>query len=88
MIARKYSQFWLLSIAILLVSSSAFGLLSQVVAMSTDKGIDQATAVTILSTLSLSSIGARLLVGYFLDRLYAPAVGIVIFALLGWALFS
>lgn len=82
-IARNYRQFWLLSIAIFLVSSATFGLMGQVVPMTTDKGIDQVMAVSILSVLSLSSIGARLIVGFLLDRFYAPAIGIVIFLLCG-----
>ncbi|MGW0025359.1 MFS transporter [Rhodococcus sp. NPDC003383] len=80
-VARKYRQFWLLSVAIFLVSSATFGLMSQVVPMTTDKGISQGTAVSVLSVLSLASIFARLLVGYLLDRFYAPAIGAVIFAL-------
>ena len=80
-VARKYRQFWLLSIAIFFVSSATFGLMSQIVPMTTDKGISQGTAVSILSVLSLASVSARLLVGYLLDRFYAPAIGSIIFAL-------
>lgn len=80
-IARSYRQFWLLSIAIFLVSSATFGLMGQVVPMTTDKGIDQVTAVGILSVLSLSSLFARLVVGFLLDRFYAPLIGTIIFAL-------
>ncbi|GAA2864582.1 MFS transporter [Pseudonocardia halophobica] len=80
-VARRYRQFWLLCGAIFLVSSATFGLMSQVVPMTTDKGIGQGTAVSVLSVLSLSSLAARLLVGYLLDRFYAPAIGAVIFAL-------
>lgn len=82
-IARRYRQFWLLCTAIFLVSSATFGLMSQVVPMTTDKGIAQGVAVSILSVLSLSSLAARLLVGYLLDRFYAPVIGAVIFALCG-----
>lgn len=80
-VARKYRQFWLLSAAIFLVSSATFGLMSQVVPMTTDKGIATGTAVSVLSVLSLSSLVARLLVGYLLDRFYAPVIGAIIFAL-------
>ncbi len=80
-IARSYRQFWLLSISIFLVSSATFGLMGQVVPMTTDKGIDQVTAVGILSVLSLSSLFARLVVGFLLDRFYAPVIGTIIFAL-------
>ncbi|MBQ0923579.1 MFS transporter [Saccharopolyspora endophytica] len=80
-VARKYRQFWLLSVSIFLVSSATFGLMSQVVPMATDKGIDKAVAVSVLSVLSLSSLLARLLVGYLLDRFYAPVIAAIIFAL-------
>ncbi|OUC80255.1 MFS transporter [Gordonia lacunae] len=82
-LARQSRQFWLLSIAIFLVSSATFGLMSQVVPMSTDKGIEQGTAVTILSILSLSSLGARLLTGYLLDHFFAPFVASGIFVACG-----
>ncbi|MBD0860292.1 MFS transporter [Gordonia sp. zg691] len=80
-IARRYRQFWLLAAAIFLVSTATFGLMSQVVPMTTDKGVDQGLAVAILSVLSLSSVVARLVAGYLLDRVFAPVIGIVIFAL-------
>ncbi len=80
-IARSYRQFWLLSMSIFLVSSATFGLMSQIVPMTTDKGISRETAVFVLSVLSLSSIAARLLVGFCLDRFFAPIIGSVIFAL-------
>ncbi|MBY4573386.1 MFS transporter [Gordonia paraffinivorans] len=82
-IAKSYRQFWLLCLAIFLASTATFGLMSQVVPMTTDKGIDRGIAITALSVLSLASIAARLLVGYFLDRLFAPIIGAVIFALCG-----
>jgi len=82
-IARTSRQFWLLSMAIFLVSTATFGLMSQVVPMTTDKGIDRGIAITALSVLSLASIAARLLTGYLLDRVFAPFIGSVIFALCG-----
>lgn len=82
-IARKYRQFWLLSIAIFLVSSATFGLMGQVIPMTTDKGIDQGVAVSVLAVLNLTSVLARLFVGYLLDRVYAPLLSIMIFALCG-----
>ncbi|SDS48710.1 Sugar phosphate permease [Brevibacterium sandarakinum] len=82
-IAKKYRQFWLLSFSIFLVSSATFGLMSAVVPMTTDKGVAQAAAVTALSILSLSSVGARVVTGFLLDRIYAPIVAASIFALCG-----
>lgn len=82
-IAKKYRQFWLLSVSIFLVSSATFGLMSAVVPMTTDKGVAQAAAVTALSILSLASVGARLVTGFLLDRIHAPIVAAGIFALCG-----
>ncbi|GAB89805.1 MFS transporter [Gordonia rhizosphera] len=82
-LARTSRQFWLLSGSIFLVSSATFGLMSQVVPMTTDKGIDKSAAIAALSLLSLSSVGARVLVGYALDRFFAPMIGAIIFALCG-----
>ncbi|MGV9710964.1 MFS transporter [Gordonia sp. NPDC003424] len=82
-IARSSRHFWLLCAAIFLVSSATFGLMAQVVPMTTDKGFDRALAVVILSALSLSSVAARFGVGYLLDRFFAPVIGAVIFALCG-----
>ena len=82
-IAKTYRQFWLLCVSIFLVSTATFGLMSQVVPMTTDKGTDRAVAITALSVLSLASVAARLFAGYLLDRIFAPLIGIVIFALCG-----
>ncbi|GAB26361.1 putative major facilitator superfamily transporter [Gordonia polyisoprenivorans NBRC 16320 = JCM 10675] len=54
--------------------------MSQMVPMPTDKGINPTLAVALLSVLSLSSIVARLIVGYLLDRVFASFVGATIFA--------
>jgi len=86
-VARKYRQFWLLSLAIFLVSSATFGLMGQVIPMTTDKGIDQNIAVSVLSVLNLTSVVARLFTGYLLDRLYAPLLSIVIFAICGFGVY-
>lgn len=86
-VARKYRQFWLLSLSIFLVSSATFGLMGQVVPMTTDKGIDRAGAVAALSVISIASVIARLIVGFLLDRFYAPLIASVIFALCGVGVF-
>jgi MFS family permease len=86
-IAKSSRQFWFLSGAIFLISSATFGMLSQVVPITTDKGIATAVAVTVLSVFSLSSVATRFLVGYLLDRVYAPLIAGVIFTLCGVGVF-
>lgn len=86
-IAKSSRQFWLLAAAIFLISSATFGMLSQVVPITTDKGIASSVAVTVLSVFSLSSVATRFLVGFLLDRVYAPLIAAVIFALCGMGVY-
>jgi MFS family permease len=74
-------QFWLINLAIFLVSAATFGMLSQMVAMATDHGIEKTVALSLLSTISLSSVASRFIVGFLLDRVFAPVLTAVIFAL-------
>jgi MFS family permease len=76
-------HFWLICVAIFLVSAATFGILSQVVAITTDRGVDTAIALSVLSTVSLSSIGSRFVVGFLLDRIWAPLLTAIIFVLCG-----
>ncbi|MDV7240568.1 MULTISPECIES: MFS transporter [Rhodococcus] len=80
-IARGTRQLWLLSAISFLVSAASFGLMSQVVPMTTDKGIDQGLAILALSIINFSSIFARLLTGYLFDKIFAPFVGSFFFIL-------
>lgn len=76
-------QFWLICASIFLVSAATFGILSQVVSITTDRGVDQAVALSVLSTVSLSSMGSRFVVGFLLDRMWAPLLTAIIFILCG-----
>lgn len=80
-LARKHRQLWLLGAVSFLISAASFGLMSQVIPMTTDKGVDLGLAVVVLSTINFSSIFARLLSGYLFDRIFAPLVGSVVFVL-------
>lgn len=76
-------QFWLICVSIFLVSGGTYGILSQIVAITTDRGIDKSVALTVLSAVSFSSILSRFVVGYLLDRLFAPWLTAAIFVLCG-----
>lgn len=80
-IMRTSKHFWLIAAAIFIISVATFGVQSQVIALATDRGIPLATAVGILSLSALSSMGARVVVGYVLDRWHAPYVAAGIFVL-------
>ncbi|WP_025597350.1 MFS transporter [Burkholderia sp. WSM2230] len=79
----KTKHLWLVSSSILFVSAGTYGLLSQVVPIVVDKGMTRAVALTALSTISLSSVVSRMMVGALLDRLFAPFVAAFIFVLTG-----
>lgn len=84
---RTSPQLWFLSIAIFLVSASTYGVMSQIVPISTDKGVATAAAVSLVSAAGLSSVVSRFLVGYLLDRVFAPYASIGIFGLAGLGLY-
>ena len=73
---------------IIIVSCIAFslnGIFSQLAALLTDRGIDMTTAALVVSTMGMSMAVARVVVGYIIDKLFAPmvAVGVFISVLLG-----
>lgn len=82
-IARTSKAFWIISIAVFLISAATVGVLGQVVVIATGQGADHATALIRLSVVSFSSIGSRFIVGFLLDRLWAPGVSAVLFVLCG-----
>lgn len=74
-------QFWLICLAIFFISFATYGVLSQMVSIALDAEFDRTTALSVLSAVSISSIVARLAVGYLLDRVFAPYLSSLIFAL-------
>lgn len=86
-VALGSRQFWQLAVSAAVVSGAAFGLMSQTIGLVTDHGLSRDVALAVLSTASLSSIGARLLVGYLLDRFPATITASVIFAICGCGAF-
>lgn len=80
-------QLWLLSFSIFLVSAATYGMMSQIVPIATDKGVDHGTAVSILAITGLSSMVSRFCVGYLLDRVHAPFAAVGIFLLAGFGVY-
>ena len=73
--------FWLIALPILSVSIATIGALSSYVFLFADRGIPTATVTTILSVAGLVAWFGRPLVGYLMDRIFAPHVSASIFAL-------
>ena len=50
-------------------------------ALLTDRGIDMTTAALVVSTMGISMLMARVLIGYIVDKLFAPMVAVAVFIL-------
>ena len=70
--------FWLLAAAFALMSLSFAGLLPHFVPMLGDAGLDPVTAGRNAGEIGLAVIASRLLVGFLMDRIFAPRIAIVI----------
>jgi predicted MFS family arabinose efflux permease len=71
--------FWLIAIPIAAVSIATFGVLGTMVPLLHDRGIGAAAIAAIMSCAGISSWVARPIVGYCLDRFFAPFVTAVTF---------
>lgn len=79
-------HFWIVALVILAVSIAAFGTMVSLVPLFADRGFDTLTATTILSVAGLTSWAGRLIVGYLLDKMFAPLLTALIFALAAFGL--
>lgn len=73
--------FWFIALPIVAISVAAFGMVSSYVFLFADRGIPASTVTAILSFAGFASLVGRLLVGYLLDRIFAPYVTATVFAL-------
>jgi sugar phosphate permease len=89
-IVRSSRPFWLIVIAVFTVSVATFGIISQLVPIITDRGRSSLVAAGILSSVGVGSLIARLVVGYTMDRIFAPYVtaGVFALAMLGMGLMT
>ncbi len=70
--------FWILAGAFAAMSLSFAGLLPHFVPMLGDNGLDPVTAGGIAGRIGLAVIASRMIVGYLLDKLFAPRIAIAI----------
>ncbi len=74
-------KFWFLNIALSLVVAAVVTMVSNTVPMLRDKGLSAQAAGAVFGSFGLSLIGGRVLVGYLVDRLWAPGVAAVALSL-------
>lgn len=86
---KRSSVFWVMASAFAMMSLAFAGLLPHFVPMLTDGGLDPIAAGRVAGEIGLAVIASRLLVGFLLDRTFAPriAISICIIAAAGCAAF-
>ena len=77
----KRKEFWLLSIIFLFIAFVLHGILLHLVPLLRDKGIEPNTAALVASVMGATVFVSRILIGYLIDRFFAPSVALVFFAL-------
>ena len=77
--ALRTRVFWLMIIIVSCIAFSLNGIFSQLAALLTDRGIDMTTAALVVSTMGISMAVARVVVGYIIDKLFAPRVALFVF---------
>lgn len=75
--ARRTRRFWLLVIALVAVNIPGSGVVGQLSPLITDKGFSESSAALVMSIYAAGLLAGRLITGFSLDRLPAPAVGAV-----------
>ncbi|WP_297833497.1 MFS transporter [Pseudomonas sp.] len=72
--ALRSWRFWICNLSMTLVVSCVVGLVTNIVPLLQDRGLSAAQASQVFSTFGISLIFGRLVVGYLIDRLWAPGV--------------
>ncbi len=77
--AVRRPEFWLLWLVFGGLAFSLYGLLPHFVPMLTDRGMTAERAALAASTIGVTIIIARAVIGYLIDRFFAPRVALVFF---------
>ena len=77
----RSARFWALNIALAMVVGAMVSMVSNTVPLLRDKGLSAADASHVFGAFGLSLIAGRILVGYLIDRLWAPGVATIALAM-------
>jgi len=77
----KKPLLWQLFLIFCLLSFTLYGVLSHLVPMLRDRGMSAASAALVQSTLGMALVASRVVIGYVMDRIFAPHVAITCFLL-------
>ena len=79
--AASTGTFWLMIYIVAVLAFALQGTLIHLVPLLIDRGIESSTAALVASSVGLSMGVARMIVGYFLDHVFAPRLAMVVFSL-------
>ncbi len=84
--ALRTPHLWLLTVSFVLMSFALNGVQSQLVPLLTGRGYAAGSAAFMLAAVGMGSFPGRVLVGYLVDRIFAPYVAIIFYAMSAIAL--
>lgn len=86
----RHREFWILSGVFIFLSFVLNGMLSHLVPMLVDRGMGTSTAAAVAATVGITVFVSRIVIGYLIDRIFAPYVAIAFFILsaLGIGIFA
>lgn len=73
-------EFWVIGFALLIFSLLLTGLVPHIVPIMTERGVTLATAALTASVMGFATFVGRIVVGYLVDRIFAPYVAMLFFA--------
>ena len=86
----RHREFWMLVSIFIVLSFVLNGMLAHLVPMLSDRGMDTRTAAAVAATEGITVFFSRIVIGYLIDRIFAPYVAMVFFSLsaVGIAIFA
>lgn len=79
--ALKSGKFWIMVVAFLCGITPVNGIITQGVALLTDRGMPAHAAAGVLGMSGAVVVASRLIAGYFIDRVHGPIVGATFFGI-------
>ncbi|MGH8247626.1 MAG: MFS transporter, partial [Gammaproteobacteria bacterium] len=77
----RHREFWMLVGVFAVLSFVLNGMLAHLVPMLVDRGMDSTTAAAVAATEGLTVFISRIVIGYLIDRIFAPYVAMFFFTL-------
>ena len=79
--ALQKREFWVIAVCILMVATMFNAMLPTMAPLLIDRGMERASAVAAVSVMGIAMAVSRVLIGFLMDRLFAPKVAFIAFLL-------